>query len=67
MLLSLPLQRATLYAIILTLINVVEWPLMLSRGLTAWLPYTIALRTLAFILLAVGGSSVVAPAGSVSG
>jgi hypothetical protein len=52
-LLSLPLPRAALYAIILTLINVVEWPLMLSRGITEWLPYTIVLRTLVFILLAV--------------
>jgi hypothetical protein len=51
MLLSLPLERAVLYLVVLTLINIAEWPVLLSRGLNQWLYLTVPLRTALLVLL----------------
>jgi hypothetical protein len=51
-LLSLPLERAVLYLVVLTLINIAEWPVMLSRGLNQWLYLTVPLRTMLLVVLA---------------
>ena len=52
-LLSLPLERAVLYLVVLTFVNIAEWPVMLSRGLDQWLYLTVPVRTLLLVLLAV--------------
>jgi len=52
-LLSLPLERAVLYLVVLTFINIAEWPVLLSRGMNEWLYLTVLLRTGIFLLLAV--------------
>ncbi len=52
-LLTLPQSRAVLFIIVLGFINFLEWPLILSRGLTDLLPLTIISRTFIFILLVV--------------
>lgn len=52
LLLSFPLERAVLYVVVLTFLNIIEWPVMLSRGLNQWLMLTVSVRTLIFILLA---------------
>ncbi|MFQ6099688.1 MAG: glycosyltransferase 87 family protein [Anaerolineae bacterium] len=52
-LLSLPLERATLYLVVLTFVNIAEWPVLLGRGMNGWLWVTIPLRTGLFLLLAV--------------
>jgi hypothetical protein len=51
MLLSLPLERAVLYLVVLALINIAEWPVLLSRGLNQWLYLTVPLRTALLVLL----------------
>ncbi len=51
LLLALPLRRAVLFVLTLGFVNLLEWPVMLSRGLWEWLPLTIAVRTLIFVLL----------------
>jgi hypothetical protein len=51
LLLSLPLERAVLYLIVLTFINIAEWPVLLSRGLNEWLYLTVSVRTALFVLL----------------
>jgi hypothetical protein len=38
--------------IVLGFVNLLEWPVILSRGLTQALPLTILARTLLFVLLA---------------
>jgi hypothetical protein len=53
LLLSLSLERAVLYVIVLTFINIAEWPVLLSRGLNGWLYLTVPVRTVLFILLAI--------------
>jgi hypothetical protein len=53
LLLTLPVRRAVLFIIVLGFINFLEWPVILSRGLTDLLPITIIIRTLILILLAV--------------
>jgi hypothetical protein len=53
LLLSLSLERAVLYVIVLTFINIAEWPVLLSRGLNGWLYLTVPARTALFILLAI--------------
>jgi hypothetical protein len=53
MLLSLPLERTVLYVIVLTFINLAEWPVMLSRGFNQWLYLTVPLRTVLLVLIAV--------------
>jgi hypothetical protein len=52
LLLSLPLQRAAMFVLVLGFVNLLEWPVILSRGLTELLPLTIVVRTLVFVLLA---------------
>jgi len=51
LLLSLPERRAILFIILLGFINFLEWPLILSRGMTGLLPVTVIVRTFIFILL----------------
>jgi hypothetical protein len=53
LLLTLPARRAVLFIIGLGLVNFLEWPIILSRGLTMLLPLTIITRGLLFVLLAV--------------
>ncbi|MCB0166119.1 MAG: DUF2029 domain-containing protein [Anaerolineae bacterium] len=53
LLLSFREKQAVLFIIVLGFINFLEWPVMLSRGLTQLLPITIAVRTLVLILLGV--------------
>ncbi|MCB9078583.1 MAG: DUF2029 domain-containing protein [Anaerolineaceae bacterium] len=53
LLLSFKEKRAVLFIIVLGFINFLEWPVILSRGLTPLLPITIAARTLVLILLGV--------------
>jgi len=53
LLLSLPLERAALYLVVLTFVNIAEWPVLLSRGLDHWLYLTVPLRTALFVLLLV--------------
>jgi len=52
-LIALPLRRALLYILILSFINLAEWPVFLSRGMNQWLYVTIPMRTLLFIFLLV--------------
>ena len=51
-LLSLPLRRAVMVVLTLGFINVLEWPAILSRGLTALLPLTVIARSLIWVVLA---------------
>ncbi|MCS7259354.1 MAG: glycosyltransferase 87 family protein [Anaerolineae bacterium] len=51
LLLALPWERAVLFIVVLGLINALEWPVILSRGLTSLLPITIGLRTLVLAVL----------------
>jgi hypothetical protein len=51
--LALPARQAGLFAIILTLVNVLEWPVMLSRGYNWGLWLTIPARTLLLVLLVI--------------
>ena len=53
LLLSLPLERASLYLIVLAFINIAEWPVLLSRGFNQWLYLTVPVRTVLLVLLAV--------------
>lgn len=53
LLLALPQGRAVLFIIMLGFINFLEWPVILSRGMTQLLPLTIIARTLVLALLAV--------------
>jgi hypothetical protein len=50
--LLLPKRLAALLTVALVLVNVLEWPLLLSRGAVWTLILTIPLRTLLFVLLA---------------
>jgi hypothetical protein len=52
LLLTLPLGRAAMFVIVLGFVNLLEWPVILSRGITELLPLTIVARTLVFVLLA---------------
>ncbi len=51
-LLSLPVREGILISVVLTLVNLLEWPVMLSRGYFWSLNYLIPLRTSLMILLA---------------
>ena len=53
LLLVLPLRRGILFIVVLSLVNLAEWPVLLSRGLNEWLYLTITLRTVLFIVLLV--------------
>jgi hypothetical protein len=50
-LLTLPFREAILTAILMVFINVLEWPVLLSRGYTWGLWLTIPVRTLVIVLL----------------
>jgi hypothetical protein len=52
LLLSLPLHSAALFVLALGFVNLLEWPVLLSRGLTELLPLTIVVRTIVLVLLA---------------
>ncbi|MEJ5314605.1 MULTISPECIES: hypothetical protein [Anaerolinea] len=52
-LLSLPLRQGLLMSGTLTLVNLLEWPLLLSRGWFQWLALPVGLRTFLLILLVV--------------
>jgi hypothetical protein len=52
LLLALPESRAAMFIIVLGFINFLEWPVILSRGMTMLLPVTIVMRTLILLLLA---------------
>ncbi len=52
LLLALPLRRAVMFVLVLGFVNVLEWPVILSRGLWELLPLTIVIRTLILALLA---------------
>lgn len=52
-LLVLPQRMALLFGLMLVLVNLLEWPILLSRGFFWALPLTIGVRTLLLLLLAV--------------
>jgi hypothetical protein len=52
-LLVLPERRVFLVAVLLVLVNLIEWPLLLSRGMFWTLSLTVPMRTLVLALLAV--------------
>jgi hypothetical protein len=52
-LLALPLRRSVLFILVLSFVNLAEWPVFLSRGMDPWLYLTVPLRTIVFILLLV--------------
>jgi hypothetical protein len=51
LLLVLPLRRSVLFILVLSFVNLAEWPVLLSRGLNQWLYLTVVLRTALFVLL----------------
>jgi len=53
LLLVLPLRRSVLFILVLSFVNLAEWPVLLSRGLNQWLYLTVPLRTGLFVLLIV--------------
>ncbi len=50
-LLVLPLRRSVLFILVLSFVNLAEWPVFLSRGMNPWLYLTVPLRTALHILL----------------
>jgi len=52
-LLSYPERLAYIMSALIVLINLLEWPILLSRGLFWGLNFTIPLRTVVFVLMAV--------------
>ncbi len=53
LLLALPLRRGVLFVLVLSFVNLAEWPLLLSRGLNQALYGTVSVRTALFLLLLV--------------
>jgi hypothetical protein len=53
LLLVLPLRHGVLFVLVLSFVNLAEWPVLLSRGLNQWLYLTVLVRTGLFLLLAV--------------
>jgi hypothetical protein len=53
LLLAFPEKRAVLFIILLGFINLLEWPVILSRDLSQLLPVTVLARTFLFIIIAV--------------
>jgi hypothetical protein len=51
LLLVLPLSRSILFILVLSFVNLAEWPVLLSRGLNQWLYLTVPLRTGLLVLL----------------
>jgi hypothetical protein len=58
--LALPGREANLFAITLVIVNVLEWPVMLTRGYNWGLWLTIPIRTLLFVMLAIENWKVIA-------
>jgi hypothetical protein len=52
LLLVLPIRRSLLFVIALSLLNLAEWPVLVSRGMNEWLYLTVPLRTVLLALLA---------------
>jgi hypothetical protein len=52
-LLSLEGNQAILASLIAILVNLLEWPLLLSRGLFEYLPGTILFRSAVYVLIAI--------------
>lgn len=52
-LLALPYRPALLFVVTLSVVNLAEWPILLSRGMNGWLYVTVPLRTALFVLLGV--------------
>jgi hypothetical protein len=50
-LLSLPYRRAFFFVMALSIVNILEWPLLLSRGIGVGLYLTVPLRTALFVAL----------------
>lgn len=59
LLLVLPLRRSVLFILVLSFVNLAEWPVFLSRGMNPYLYLTVPLRTVLFILLLVELAQVV--------
>lgn len=53
LLLCFPESRAVLFVVVLGFVNFLEWPVIISRGLTNLLPITIIARTFIFVILAI--------------
>jgi hypothetical protein len=53
LLLALPLRRSVLFILVLSFVNLAEWPVLLSRGMNEWLYLTVLLRTATFVLILV--------------
>jgi len=53
LLLALPLRRGLLFILVLSFVNLAEWPVLLSRGLNQWLYLTVLTRTGLLVLLVV--------------
>jgi hypothetical protein len=53
LLLVFPLRRSILFILVLSFVNLAEWPVLLSRGMNQWLYLTVPLRTILLVLLAV--------------
>jgi hypothetical protein len=51
LLLVLPLRRSVLFILVLSFVNLAEWPVFLSRGMNQYLYLTVPLRTILLILL----------------
>jgi len=51
LLIVLPLGRALLYILTLSFMNLLEWPVLLSRGMNQWLYFTVPVRTLLLVML----------------
>ncbi|MCP4539562.1 MAG: DUF2029 domain-containing protein [Chloroflexi bacterium] len=51
LLLVLPLRRSVLFILVLSFVNLAEWPVLLSRGLNQWLYLTVLLRTMILTIL----------------
>jgi hypothetical protein len=59
LLLALPGQQAVLFSAALILINLLEWPLLLSRGLFSYLWVTIVFRTLVLAILVLAWGKII--------
>jgi len=53
LLLAVPLRRSLLFILVLSVVNLAEWPVFLSRGMNQWLYLTVPLRAIILVLLLV--------------
>jgi hypothetical protein len=51
LLLALPLRRSALFILVLSFVNLAEWPVLLSRRMNTWLYLTVPVRTAVLVLL----------------